>query len=97
MWNREPSEHLAAVKNSFEIAVVGIGTSTWRPSSSASSMSFCIMLTLNHASGGNCSTNGPRYLIIGEATVLLIRTSLLFSFTEISSVVFAAPNVERAA
>src|SRR5256886_4489840 len=34
----------AAVKNSFVTAVVGMGTSNCRPSSSASSMSFCIML-----------------------------------------------------
>src|SRR5882757_5985944 len=33
----------AAVKNSFVTAVVGIGTSSCRPSSSASSMSFCII------------------------------------------------------
>ena len=30
-------------------------------------MSFCIMLQSNHASSGWSRTNGPRYLIIGEA------------------------------
>src|SRR5581483_3839672 len=42
----------AAVRNSFTTEVVGSGTSTWRPTSSASCMSFCIILTLNHASSG---------------------------------------------
>src|SRR5579859_2438218 len=65
----------AAVRNSFVTAVVGIGTSSCRPSSSASSMSFCIMLTLNHASAGCFSTNGPRYCTIGEAITLCVRTS----------------------
>src|ERR1700730_17014332 len=39
----------AEVRNSLVIAVVGSGTSTERPRSKASSMSFCIMFTLNHA------------------------------------------------
>src|SRR5215469_6693989 len=51
----------AAVRNSLLAAVVGKGTSSWRPRSIASTMSFCIMLTSNHASSGCCSTNGPRY------------------------------------
>src|SRR5579864_420190 len=51
----------AAVRNSFEMAVVGRGTFSFRPMSSASSMSFCIMFTLNHASSGCLSTKGPRY------------------------------------
>jgi len=38
-------------------------------------MSFCIMFTLNHASSGNFRTNGPRYLIIGEAIALFTSTS----------------------
>src|SRR6516162_6739020 len=44
----------AAVRNSLLTAVVGKGTSSWRPSSMASTMSFCIMLTSNQASSG-CS------------------------------------------
>src|ERR1700681_3226920 len=43
---------LAAVSHSFVVAVVGRGTSSLRPISSASSISFCIMFTLNHASSG---------------------------------------------
>src|SRR5262250_420254 len=39
----------AAVRNSLLTAVVGNGTLSWRPSSIASSMSFCIMLTSNQA------------------------------------------------
>src|SRR5208282_837927 len=65
----------AAVRNSLLTAVVGMGTSSWRPSSNASSMSFCIMLTLNHASFGICRTKGPRYWIMGEATALCVSTS----------------------
>src|SRR5208283_1804997 len=65
----------AAVRNSLVIAVVGIGTSSCRPSSSASSMSFCIMLTLNQASSGCFSTNGPRYCTIGDAITLCVSTS----------------------
>ena len=51
------------------------GTSSARPMSSASIMSFCIMFTSNHASSGIVSTNGPRYLIIGDATALFVKTS----------------------
>src|SRR5690348_9918350 len=69
----------AAVKNSFVTAVVGIGTSSCRPSSSASSMSFCIMLTLNQASSGMFSTNGPRYCTIGEPITLWVSTSTAVS------------------
>src|SRR5215469_2796713 len=69
----------AAVKNSFVAAVVGMGTSNCRPSSSASSMSFCIMLTLNHASSGIFSTNGPRYSTIGDAITLCVSTSTAVS------------------
>src|SRR5579864_4312763 len=69
----------AAVKNSFEIAVVGSGTFSFRPMSSASSMSFCIMFTLNQASSGCLSTNGPRYWIIGDATALCTSTSTAVS------------------
>src|SRR5215469_17908437 len=65
----------AAVKNSFVTAVVGIGTSSCRPNSSANSMSFCIMLTLNQASSGCFSTNGPRYCTIGDAITLCVNTS----------------------
>src|ERR1700733_1616100 len=50
----------AAVSNSLVTAVVGTGTSSLRPNSIASSMSFCIMFTSNHASCGCCNTNGPR-------------------------------------
>src|SRR5438270_10068699 len=50
----------AAVRNSFVTAVVGSGTSTSRPSSSARFMSFCIMRQSNHASSGCSSANGPR-------------------------------------
>ena len=56
-------------------AVVGSGTSSSRPSSSASSMSFCIMLQSNQASSGISSTNGPRYFTIGEAITLFVSTS----------------------
>src|SRR5437588_9564274 len=38
----------AAVRNSLLTAVVGNGTLSCRPISSASSMSFCIMFTSNH-------------------------------------------------
>src|SRR5258708_4182 len=65
----------AAVKNSLVTAVVGTGTFNCRPSSIASNMSFCIMFTSNHASSGCSRTKGPRYLIIGEATALLTKTS----------------------
>src|SRR5581483_1721200 len=65
----------AAVRNSLVTAVVGTGTFNCRPSSMASNISFCIMLTSNHASSGCSSTKGPRYLIIGEATALLTKTS----------------------
>src|SRR5271165_566594 len=65
----------AAVRKSLLTAVVGRGTSSWRPSSMASTMSFCIMFTSNQASSGGCRTNGPRYLIIGDATALLTSTS----------------------
>src|SRR5580658_6701887 len=65
----------AAERNSFETAVVGSGTSSARPISRASSISFCIMFTSNHASAGMLRTNGPRYLIIGDATALLVSTS----------------------
>src|ERR1700722_1513122 len=51
----------AAVKNSLLTAVVGSGTFNCRPNSMASNISFCIMFTSNHASGGCCNTNGPRY------------------------------------
>src|ERR1700731_5214709 len=51
----------AAVRISLLTAVVGRGTSSWRPRSIARTISFCIMLTSNQASSGCCSTNGPRY------------------------------------
>src|SRR4029077_10273014 len=51
----------AAVSISLVAAVVGKGTSTWRPNSNANSISFCIILTSNQASSGIFSTNGPRY------------------------------------
>src|SRR5579859_490282 len=51
----------AAVRNSLLTAVVGKGTSSCRPNSSANSMSFCIMFTSNQASSGCFKTNGPRY------------------------------------
>src|SRR5580692_6557101 len=65
----------AAVRNSLLTAVVGRGTSSCRPRSIASTISFCIMFTSNQASSGCCRTNGPRYLIMGEATALLTSTS----------------------
>src|ERR1700678_2800730 len=65
----------AAVRNSLETAVVGSGTSRARPISRASIMSFCIMFTSNHASAGMLNTNGPRYLIMGDATALWVSTS----------------------
>src|SRR6266511_1544424 len=69
----------AEVSSSFTTAVVGSGTSNSRPDSRASSMSFCIMLTSNHASSGISSTNGPRYRTIGDAITLFSRTSTAFS------------------
>src|SRR5947209_10184036 len=51
----------AAVRNSLATAVVGKATLRARPISSASSMSFCIMLQSNQASSGIFNTNGPRY------------------------------------
>src|SRR5580704_17922190 len=65
----------ADVKNSLVMAVVGMGTSSARPSSRASSMSFCIMFTLNQASAGSFRTNGLRYFTMGDAMALLVRTS----------------------
>src|SRR5437588_1298862 len=50
----------AAVSSSFVTAVVGSGTSSSRPSSSARFRSFCIMRQSNHASSGCSSTKGPR-------------------------------------
>src|ERR1700756_55086 len=61
----------AAVRISLLTAVVGSGTSSCRPRSIASTISFCIMLTSNQASSGCCRTKGPRYLTIGDATALL--------------------------
>ena len=65
----------AAVSMVCAKAVVGKGTSTWWPSSRANPRSFCIMETLNQASAGIPSTNGPRYLTMGEATTLLSSAS----------------------
>src|ERR1700692_3948224 len=65
----------AAVRISLLTAVVGRGTSSWRPRSMARTISFCIMLTSNQASSRCCRTKGPRYLIIGDAMALLTRTS----------------------
>src|SRR5579862_2610085 len=42
----------AAVRNSLVTAVVGSGTSSCRPNSIASNISFCIMLQSNQASSG---------------------------------------------
>src|ERR1700719_1766860 len=56
--NRQAKSYLvqpmprAAVRNSLLTEVVGNGTSSWRPNSIASTMSFCIMFTSNHASSG---------------------------------------------
>src|SRR3981081_2321432 len=69
----------AAVRNSFVTAVVGIGTSSCRPSSNARFISFCIMLTLNHASSGIFKINGPRYCTIGDAITLCVSTSTAVS------------------
>src|SRR5580658_9632584 len=69
----------AAVRTSLLTAVVGSGTSNWRPSSNASSISFCIMFTSNQASSGCCRTNGPRYWIMGDATALCVSTSTAVS------------------
>src|SRR5947208_1058765 len=69
----------AAVSSSFVIAVVGSGTSSSRPSSRARFMSFCIMLTSNHASSGCSRTNGPRYATIGDAITLESITSTALS------------------
>src|SRR4029453_17629215 len=64
----------AAVSISLPMAVVGSGTSSCRPISRASCMSFCIMLTSNHASSGMLRTKGPRYCTIGEAMTLWVST-----------------------
>jgi hypothetical protein len=61
------------------VAVVGRGTSSFAAQSSASSISFCIMLTLNQASSGILSTNGPRYCTMGDAMALWVRTSTAVS------------------
>ena len=42
-------------------------------------MSFCIMFTSNHASSGCSSTNGPRYVTIGDAITVPSSTSTAFS------------------
>src|SRR3981081_689724 len=64
----------AEVSSSLVSVVAGSGTLELRPSSRARSMSFCIMFTSNHASSGMFSTNGPRYLTIGEAVTALRLT-----------------------
>src|SRR6267143_4349251 len=69
----------AAVRNSLVTAVVGIGTFSCRPSANARFMSFCIMLTLNHASSGIFNINGPRYCTIGDAITLCVSTSTAVS------------------
>src|SRR5215831_1033353 len=69
----------AAVRNSLLTAVLGKGTSSWRPISRASSRSFCIMFTSNQASSGCWRTNGPRYWIMGEAMALCVRMSTAVS------------------
>src|SRR5580704_750488 len=73
-WRARPMPR-AAVSISLVTVVVGSGTSSWRPISRASCMSFCIMLTSNHASSGMLSTNGPRYCTIGDAMTLCVITS----------------------
>src|SRR5260221_1126075 len=65
----------AEVRNSLVIAVVGIGTSRYRPSSSASRAHSVVTFTLNHASSGSFRTKGPRYFTIGEAIALFTSTS----------------------
>ena len=60
----------AAVRSSWASAVAGSGTPAARPSPRASSRSFCIIGTANHASDGIWRTNGPRYFTIGDATTL---------------------------
>src|SRR4029079_3558890 len=67
------------VSISLVIAVVGSGTSSWRPISNASNKSFCIMLTSKIASSGIFNTNGPRYFTIDEAITLLRSTSTAVS------------------
>src|SRR3989442_9252956 len=69
----------AAVNISFVTAVVGNGTSNCRPISSANTMSFLIMFTLNHTSSGMPRTNGPRYCIIGDPITLCVSTSTAVS------------------
>src|SRR5512146_920340 len=69
----------AALRNSLATAVVGKGTSSFRPISRASTISFCIMFTSNQASSGMCSTKGPRYCTMGEATALCSSTSTAVS------------------
>ena len=66
----------AAVRNSLVTAVVGKGTSTRRPNSSASSISFCMVLTVCQAGSGSLVSMGERYITIGEATALLVITSI---------------------
>src|SRR5262245_37306713 len=65
----------AAVRYSLATDVVGSGTPTRLPISSASVTSFCIMRMSNHASSGGLITIGPRYCTIGDAITLLVSTS----------------------
>src|SRR5439155_19649847 len=62
----------AAVNIPLVTAVLGNGTSNCRPISSASTMSFLIMFTLNHTSSGIPRTNGPRSCIIPDPTTLCL-------------------------
>src|SRR5215510_12636454 len=56
-------------------ATLGRGTPSALPISRARPRSFLHMSTLNSASAGMPSTNGPRYLTIGEAMTDLSKTS----------------------
>src|SRR5579884_1644952 len=65
----------AAVSSSLEIATEGSGTSDARPSSRASSKSFCIMFTSNQISSGFSRMKGARCQVAGEASALLRHAS----------------------
>src|SRR5262249_52944517 len=69
----------AAVSHSLVVDVVGNGTPSSRPISSASRRSFCIIVVLNHASSGMWRTNGPRYCSIGDPIALCVITSTAVS------------------
>ena len=65
----------AAPSSSWASAVVGSGTPTVRPISSASPRSFCIIAQSKRGSAGEVSTKPPRYWSMGDASTLLRSAS----------------------